>query len=56
MRDLDELFAALAASRFRGRFHLDERHAAWLRAKRFNLVVEHARRFVLQRLAERHTI
>lgn len=52
MRDLDELFAALAQSKFRSRFKLGLKEAAYLREKTLPVVLEHGRRFVTQRLAD----
>jgi hypothetical protein len=51
MRDLDELFAALARSRFRSRFRLGEKELAYLRQKTLPVIIEHAGDFVAQRLA-----
>jgi hypothetical protein len=51
MRDLDELFAALARSKFRRRFRLGAKEAAYLREKTLPAVLEHARQFVVDRLA-----
>lgn len=51
MRDQDELFAALATSAFRRRFHLGARERDYLRAKGLPTVIEHARDFVGRRLA-----
>ena len=51
MRDQDELFAALARSRFRGRFRLDEHDAAYLAAKGLPTIERHAHDFLRQRLA-----
>lgn len=51
MRDLDELFAALARSKFRSRQRLGVRERAYLREKTLPVVLEHGRRFVTQRLA-----
>jgi len=51
MRDLDEIFAALGQSKFRGRMRLDRRERAYLRKKTLPVVLDHARRFVEQRLA-----
>ena len=51
MRDLDGLFAALATSAFRQRFHLGGHEREYLRAKGLTLVLEHARDFVARRLA-----
>jgi hypothetical protein len=51
MRDLDELFEALARSAFRRRFRLGDREAAYLRDKGLETILTHARYFVAQRLA-----
>jgi hypothetical protein len=51
VRDLDELFAALAQSEFRRRFRLRGREAAYLREKGLETVLVHARQFVESRLA-----
>lgn len=52
MRDLDDLFAALARSKFRSKFRLFERDAAYLSKKGLETVTEHARDFVTKRLAD----
>ncbi len=51
MRDLDELFAALGRSAFRRRFRLAGKDREYLVAKTLDLVMEHARQFVRDRLA-----
>jgi hypothetical protein len=51
MRDLDELFAALLRSKFRSRFRLGAREVSYLREKSLAVVLEHGRRFVVERLA-----
>ena len=51
MRDIDELFAALGRSKFRSRFRLRGAEAAYLEQKGLDVIVEHARDFVVQRLA-----
>ncbi|PZR07821.1 MAG: DUF4186 domain-containing protein [Azospirillum brasilense] len=51
MRELDEVFAALARSDFRRRFRLGSRDADYLRARGREIVLSHARRFVMERLA-----
>ena len=51
MRDLDVVFARLAASAFRSRFRLATRERAYMRAKGRDTVIAHARGFVAQRLA-----
>ena len=50
-RDLDELFAALAASTFRRRFQLRGRELEYLRRKGLPVVLEHAAEFIEKRLA-----
>lgn len=51
MRNLDDLFAALARSRFRRRFALGEREADYLRRKGLATVLDHGRDFIAKRLA-----
>jgi len=51
MRDLDELFTALAKSPFRSRFHLRGKDIAYLHEKGLELVLTHAEGFVIKRLA-----
>jgi predicted Fe-S protein YdhL (DUF1289 family) len=51
VRDLDDLFDALAGSRFRRSFRLGPRDAAYLRERGLTTVVEHARDFIAKRLA-----
>jgi hypothetical protein len=51
MRDLDELFAALAKSSFRRRIELQAKDRAYLRDKTLPVVLEHGRQFVIDRLA-----
>lgn len=50
-RNLDELFAALAASQFRRRFRLRGRELEYLRRKGLPIVLEHAAEFIEKRLA-----
>jgi hypothetical protein len=52
MRDPDELFAALARSTFRSRFRLGAKEASYLSEKTLAVVLEHGRRFVIERLAD----
>ena len=52
MRDLDELFAALTRSKFRSRFRLGEKETSYLDEKTLPVVLEHGRRFVIERLAD----
>ena len=51
MRDMDELFAALARSEFRSRFRLSGKEAAYLQQKGLPTVLEYARDFMAERLA-----
>ena len=51
MRDLDQLFAALASSRFRRRFALGPKDRDYLATKGLATVLDHARDFVAERLA-----
>jgi len=51
MRDIDELFAALARSGFRSRFKLGAKEAQYLREKTPATILEHARQFIVSRLA-----
>lgn len=52
MSDIDEVFAALGRSKFRRRFRLCGKEAAYLREKGLATVLEHARDFVTSRLAD----
>ena len=51
MRDLDELFAALARSSFRSGFKLRDKDLAYLREKGLSAVLDHAEDFIRKRLA-----
>ncbi len=51
MRDLETLFASLAKSAFRSKFHLSEKDRAYMREKGLATVISHARDFVGKRLA-----
>jgi hypothetical protein len=51
MRDLDELFAALAGSKFRSRIALSVKDRAYLQSKGLEVVMRHGEDFVRQRLA-----
>ncbi len=51
MRNLDELFAALAQSRFRSRFHLGPQEQAYVSQRGREVVEAHARDLIAQRLA-----
>lgn len=54
MDRLDPLFVRLARSRFRSRFRLDAKDAAYLRGKGLETVLAHARDFIGKRLAPAH--
>ena len=51
VRDLDDLFAALAGSRFRRRFALGPKERDYLAQKGLATVLDHARDLVARRLA-----
>ena len=51
MRDPDDLFSALARSRFRSRFRLGPKERAYLAEKSLPVVLGHGRRFIEERLA-----
>jgi hypothetical protein len=51
MRDLDDLFSALARSKFRRRMRLGAKERAYLEEKTLPVILEHGRRFVVERLA-----
>lgn len=51
MRDLDELFAALARSTFRAGFKLNSKDMAYLQQKGLSAVLDHAEDFINKRLA-----
>jgi len=51
VRDLDELFAGLAKSRFRSQFRLNAKDRDYLKSKGMETVLSHARDFVEKRLA-----
>jgi len=51
MRNLDELFAALAKSTFRAGFKLNSKDLAYLQQKGFSTVLDHAEDFIQSRLA-----
>jgi len=51
MRDLDELFAALAKSAFRAGFKLNAKDLAYLQQKGLSSVLDHAEDFIQSRLA-----
>ena len=51
MRDMDNLFRALGRSKFRNRFRLYDKEAAYLKQKGLDAILEHARDFIIKRLA-----
>jgi hypothetical protein len=51
MRDLDELFAALGKSKFRSGFRLRGKDALYLSERGMDVVCEHARKIITERLA-----
>jgi predicted Fe-S protein YdhL (DUF1289 family) len=51
MRDLDDLFAALAQSRFRSRFHLGLQEQAIVAERGREVIAAHARDIIARRLA-----
>jgi hypothetical protein len=51
MRDQDDLFKALANSTFRSRFRLGAKETSYLNEKTLAVILEHGRRFVVERLA-----
>lgn len=51
MRNLEQLFAALARSKFRSSFRLQGKDCVYLQAKGLEVVVGHARDFIDKRLA-----
>jgi predicted Fe-S protein YdhL (DUF1289 family) len=51
VRTLDEVFANLRRSTFRRQFHLGAREQAYLHHRGLETVLEHARRFIAERLA-----
>ncbi len=52
MRNPNELFAALANSKFRSRFRLGAKETAYLNEKTLAVILEHGRRFIVERLAD----
>jgi hypothetical protein len=51
MRNIDDLFTALAKSAFRSSFHLHGKDLDYLRSKGLHVVLAHAEDFVSKRLA-----
>lgn len=51
MRDIEELFGALSRSKFRSRFKLGSKEAAYLQQKGLAVILEHAGGFIKTRLS-----
>ena len=51
MNDVDEVFLRLASSRFRSRFKLRAKEREYLNRKGLEVILEHGRDFIEQRLA-----
>jgi predicted Fe-S protein YdhL (DUF1289 family) len=51
VKRLDEVFASLSRSAFRHEFHLRAQEQAYLSDRGLDVVLQHARRFVAERLA-----
>ena len=56
MRNIDELFSALGHSRFRSQFRLSGKEAEYFKQKGMATILEHARDFVMRRLAEANPV
>ena len=54
MRDIDELFRALDKSKFRSSIKLRKMERQYLEDKGIETVLEHARQFLKERLADAH--
>src|SRR6187455_611479 len=54
MRDIDEVLAALRQSRFRSSKRLGPKDAGYLGTKGLSTITEHARDFIIKRLAPAH--
>jgi len=52
MRDVDELFLALGRSKFRSRFRLTGKDAKYYKEKGLEVILEHGREFITQRLGQ----
>ena len=50
MRDLDDLFAALACSKFRSGFRLGPKEQSYLAKKSLPVILDHGRKFLVERL------
>jgi hypothetical protein len=51
-RSIQDLFAALARSEFRSRFRLGSKERAYLDERGIEVILQHARQFVRERLAQ----
>jgi hypothetical protein len=56
MRDIDELFSQLNKSRFRSRFRLGSKEAAYLKEKGLERIIEDASDFIQARLADANPV
>ncbi len=56
MRDMDDLFSALGRSKFRSRFRLSGKEAAYLKQRGLDTIIRHARDFVRKRLTDAYPI
>lgn len=56
MRDLNELFELLGQSKFRSRFQLSGKEAAYLEKKGIETILEHAHHFISKRLAQANPV
>ena len=54
MRDIDEIFRALSKSKFRSSIKLRKKERQYLEDKWIETVLEHAREFINERLADAH--
>jgi hypothetical protein len=51
LRELDALFVLLKRSTFRAQFHLSSSENGYLQEKTLPVILQHAKRFVIERLA-----
>ncbi len=51
MHELDALFLSLGRSHFRAQFHLSPSDSRYLQEKTLSVILQHAKRFVVERLA-----
>lgn len=48
---MDQIFSRLAKSKFRSRFKLGEKERQYLQSKGFQVIEQHAREFIMERIA-----